>query len=241
MVSEVEGESTSLSALEEVGDNDREGLSEGLRGLRMTDQSMMLEALARENAMLRQQNMQNARLRPRSTTNLSLSGFTSAEPYPLRDALPEESDSAIDEMDDTRAFADRDRTAFAGRRLSELSFGNTGRITSGSAENRALENVKKAYWQSSLGFNGLPDIPQSRRHSFAEVPTRHASVGSIGDQIPRHEAIHNDQAAFHEETPTYGGSVDNYPIGDHGKTNSRSDSPTYLWQLSYQCSMLLCS
>ena len=46
---------------------------------------------------------------------------------------------------------------------------------------RKLETVKKGFWQSSLGFGGLGDIPQSRRHSFADVPTRQGSISSIGE------------------------------------------------------------
>ena len=48
-------------------------------------------------------------------------------------------------------------------------------------DTRTVEAHKKGHWQSSLGFGGLPDIPQSRRHSFAEVPTRQPSISSSGD------------------------------------------------------------
>ncbi len=47
---------------------------------------------------------------------------------------------------------------------------------SGVAEHRTLDSVKKGQWQSSLGFGGLGEVPQSRRHSFADVPTRQTSI-----------------------------------------------------------------
>ena len=59
---------------------------------------------------------------------------------------------------------------------------------SGAAENRTLETVKKGQWQSSLGFGGLGEIPQSRRHSFADVPTRQTSISSA-DELPNELAM----------------------------------------------------
>ncbi|KAF2435820.1 hypothetical protein EJ08DRAFT_692393 [Tothia fuscella] len=40
------------------------------------------------------------------------------------------------------------------------------------AENRHLEGLKRSQWQSSLGFGIIEEGSQSRRHSFAELPTR---------------------------------------------------------------------
>lgn len=36
----------------------------------------------------------------------------------------------------------------------------------------------KSQWQTALGFGPLEDIPQSRRHSFAEMPTRRGSFAA---------------------------------------------------------------
>ena len=52
---------------------------------------------------------------------------------------------------------------------------------SGIPDSRSIESVKKGQWQSSLGFGGLGDIPQSRRHSFADVPTRQTSISSADE------------------------------------------------------------
>ena len=45
-----------------------------------------------------------------------------------------------------------------------------------------MEPIRKGQWQSSLGFGGLEEIPQSRRHSFADVPTRPTSISSADAQ-----------------------------------------------------------
>ncbi|CRK43701.1 hypothetical protein BN1723_005808 [Verticillium longisporum] len=63
--------------------------------------------------------------------------------------------------------------------MSELGSG----ISRSPYENRKLENVKKAFWHSSLGFGGPGDGQQSRRHSFADVPTRQASISSINESL----------------------------------------------------------
>ena len=101
------------------------------------------------------------------------------------------------------------------RRMSEYSECQLGRGGYGSAENRKLENVKRAIWQSSLGFGGLSDISQSRRHSFADVPTRHASVGSA-EKMGARENGHQDQILRQDVQSRLADSND-FSINDHGK------------------------
>ena len=48
-------------------------------------------------------------------------------------------------------------------------------------ENRVLEHVKKGHWQSSLGFGGVVEAPQSRRHSFADISFRNAKPPSTDE------------------------------------------------------------
>lgn len=131
-----------------------------------------IEMLTRENAMLRQQQYQN-RLRPRAST----SSYGLGNGY---STVPEESDYAIDELDESGDVSDlTSRRGTLIRRMSEYGPGAGAFRTPYSIENRKLENVKKATWQSSPGFSG--DIPQSRRHSFADIPipTRQGSIASI--------------------------------------------------------------
>lgn len=89
-------------------------------------------------------------------------------------------------------------------------------------ENRKLENVKKAFWQSSLGFGGLGDIPQSRRHSFADVPTRQASISSIGDAVQGHESAAQDLAQAQDFPGAY---PENHSYSvNQGRTGSTSST-----------------
>ncbi|KAI1825721.1 hypothetical protein F4861DRAFT_163099 [Xylaria intraflava] len=145
-----------------------------------------IEMLTRENAMLRQQQYQSSRLRPRASTAAT---YGLGNGYSVHDPVPEESDYAVDELDEMHDGQDPMKRAF-NRRMSE--YGGSYRNPYNAVENRKLENVKRAFWQTSLGFGGLGDIPQSRRHSFADVPTRQPSIGSIGEPVSLHEATSPD-------------------------------------------------
>ncbi|TLD25490.1 hypothetical protein PspLS_05708 [Pyricularia sp. CBS 133598] len=170
-----------LGKVKEVDDDDES--SESMSGSQQQQQSAeskTIEFLTRENAMLRQQQQyHNSRLRPRASTGYGLGG----NGYGLQASVPEESDYAIDELEEGQdsEFA---RRAY-GRRMSEFGVpGGTSQFRSPfSAENRKIETMKKAYWHSALGFGGIGDQPQSRRHSFADVPQRQASISSLGEHL----------------------------------------------------------
>lgn len=186
MLSEMSNEG-GLSKLKEVDDDDDESTNGSTQGVQLqSNEAKTIEILARENAILRQQQYQN-RIRPRSSTN----AYSLGNGYGMQEPVPEESDYAIDELDEISELQDITNKGLLGRRMSEYGAGQ--RVSPyTSLENRKLENVKKAYWQSSLGFGGLADIPQSRRHSFADVPTRHGSVSSVGDPLATHESNHQE-------------------------------------------------
>lgn len=206
MLSEMSSDGTALGNVKEV-DDDEEALPESMQNSFQMDQAKALEELARENAILRQQNIVNARLRSRSTTQQSGSSmYNLGNPYG-------ESDYAIDELDEVADLHDMG-TRQPARRLSEYNPAQMSNpLSYGSIENRKLESVKKAYWQSSLGFGGLEgEIPQSRRHSFADVPTRHGSISSVGDAVrdTRQEVLSpQEQQNAYMEQSKYGGQ-------DHG-------------------------
>lgn len=179
MLSEMSNEGGVLGKVKEVDDTENDG-AEATQGQLQSVEAKTIEMLTRENNMLRQQQLHATRMRPRASTGFGGLG----NGYGLHDPVPEEtSDFAVDdESNDIDAAVKRG----IGRRMSEFgsgpfrpSFTLEGRP---NLENRPLENVKKAIWSTSLGFGSLGDIPQSRRHSFADVPTRQPSVGSIGDQ-----------------------------------------------------------
>ena len=45
-------------------------------------------------------------------------------------------------------------------------------------DSRSLETIRKARWETSLGFGSIPELPQSRRHSFADVTPRQGSLNT---------------------------------------------------------------
>lgn len=207
MLSEMSNEG-GLSKLKEVEDDDDDSTNESNPGAQeKSAEAKTIELLARENAILRQQQYHNLRNRPRSSTS---NAFSLASGYGLQEPVPEESDYAIDELDEINELQEVTSKGLPGRRLSEFAAGQN-RLPYGSVENRKLENVKKAYWQSSLGFSGLADISQSRRHSFADVPTRQASISSAGEPLSAHESglQENSQNRFQDGA--------GYSLSEHGE------------------------
>ena len=194
MLSEMSNEGAMLGKVKEVED-DEESTSDSAQTTQQQQSAdaKTIEMLTRENAMLRQQQQyQSSRLRPRAST---AANYGLGNGYSLHEPVPEESDYAVDELEELNDGQDPMKRAFA-RRMSE--YGGSYRSPYNTAENRKLENVKRAIWQSSLGFGGLSDIPQSRRHSFADVPTRQPSISSMGEAVSLHEATSPDASQSQE-------------------------------------------
>lgn len=210
-----------LGKVKEVEDDDDESTNSSSHGVQIQSQeAKTIELLARENAMLRQQQYQNLRLRPRSSTS---NAFGLGNGYGLQEEpLPEESDYAIDELDELNDLQDPSK-AMLGRRMSEYGIGGAQRASPYTLENRKLENVRKAYWQSSLGFGGLSDIPQSRRHSFADIPARQGSVSSMaGESLSQLESGIQESLSSNAGRYTEGNG---YSTNDHGKQFSSPSCP----------------
>ena len=143
-------------------------------------QARQIEQLARENALLRQAaaaGQMDSRFRDRATSSASNAGV---HPVHRIRGVPEE-ELAPEDLGELRDIQGYNMRGNARRRFSEHSANLEQQFSSFATplENRALENVRKAHWQTSLGFGGVGDISQSRRHSFADIPVRHDSVGSI--------------------------------------------------------------
>ncbi|KUI60637.1 Uncharacterized protein PB7E8.02 [Cytospora mali] len=184
MLSEMSNDGGMLGKVKEVEDDESSNV-DPVQEHHQSVEAKTIEMLTRENAMLRQQQYHANRMRPRAST-----GFGLGNGYGLHDPVPEESSDYAVDLDETTDVSDLTAKRAFGRRMSE--FGAGPFRSSFSLENRPLESVKKAIWSSSLGFGGLADIPQSRRHSFADVPTRQPSLGSIGDQILSQEPSTQD-------------------------------------------------
>ncbi|OQD84234.1 hypothetical protein PENANT_c013G10324 [Penicillium antarcticum] len=147
------------------------------------NQARRIEQLARENALLRQQaaaaNQTENRFRERAGSAASLGGGAHSL-HRIRGGVPEE-DLAAEDLGALRDLSEYNMHGNNRRRFSEHSPQPEAPFSSYAPplENRALENVRKAHWQTSLGFGRVADLPQSRRHSFADIPMRHGSIGSV--------------------------------------------------------------
>ena len=179
-----------LGRVREVDDDESTNGSE--EGAHLTStQARTIEQLAMENALLRQAAATQAdqsRIRERATrttvaaTSSLHSGPSRGNVQRFPGSLSDETNHAIDEMDESIDLQPYGNSILSGRRFSEYNANIERQIlSSGVPENRKLESVKKGHWQSSLGFGGFGEVPQSRRHSFADITTRHGSISSISE------------------------------------------------------------
>lgn len=178
MLSEMSNDGSVLGEVKEVEDDADESAPDSLQNsLHQSSESKTIEMLTRENAMLRQQRY-NSRMRPRASTGATYM----ANGYPLHEVVPEESDFAVDELDGDLDSGDSFAKRATARRLSELSVGGGQLRSPFGADGRKVDdsNLKRALWSSSFALPGA-DISQSRRHSFANMPTRQGSIGSLAE------------------------------------------------------------
>ncbi|EAW08268.1 PSP1 domain protein [Aspergillus clavatus NRRL 1] len=159
--------------------------SDGSLNAYSVNQARTIEQLARENALLRQaagQQIDN-RLRDRAMSSASTAsgyaiGSNLRNLHRIHGTVPEETDLAVEDLDELGDIPGYTKIhSNQRRRFSEHSANLEKQLSNiGSLENRALDNARKAHWQTTLGFGSLADIPQSRRHSFADIPIRHGSI-----------------------------------------------------------------
>ena len=190
MLGEMSHDPSLLGQLREVEDDEESSESSESAVQISTTQARTIEQLALENAILRQAaaeqlDRETARNRSQPATSKATKASrtnTQILQQRMRDSVPEETEYALYDADDADMARRCNHEGSNGRRSSEYT-GKTGthHAIAGTPENRTIESVKKGHWQSSLGFGGVGE-PQSRRHSFADVPTRQNSIGSMSDQ-----------------------------------------------------------
>ena len=180
-------DSSLLGQLREVDDDD-ESSTGSEAGVQLNTQARTIEQLAMENAILRQaaaEQIEHTRGQNRPTALGSNAppprhGVSNHPRFTSRSK--EEGDYCPGEQSGMRVGHSYSNEALRARRSSEYApksgsqYGMTG-----IPEHRNLEGFKKNHWQSSLGFGGIVEAPQSRRHSLAEPPTRQTSISSSGD------------------------------------------------------------
>ncbi|EAS33936.3 PSP1 domain-containing protein [Coccidioides immitis RS] len=151
--------------------------------------------------------------------------------HPIHGSVPEESDLAVEDMDELGEFPGYNASRSNARRRFSLHSANLEKQfpTFTSLENRTLENIKRAQWQSSLGFGSINDVPQSRRHSFADVPTRHVSSlsGSADSQPPVGTAVkkQDEDVGSYPETGLSASSTDNLAYFSGHDLSNRANEP----------------
>ena len=192
MLGDFSHDTSVLGQLREVDDDEEGSSASSEAGVQVSNtQQRTIEKLEMENARLRQAaattQMQNIHKPSANYVNHTAHGVIGG--YDGRTLQQQMSDSVLEEPEDpangldelgiSQAFG---RLSSTGRRYSEFNANPAAHLANtGIPENRKIESVKKGFWQSSLGFGGIPDMPQSRRHSFADVPTRHGSISSTGE------------------------------------------------------------
>lgn len=218
MLGDLSHDPSLLGQLQEVED-DEESHNGSDSGVQLTTtQARTIEQLAMENAMLRQAAADQLERETERNRGQAAPARKTAQSYQqrMRDSVPEESEYALYDADD----ADLSRTpkyeGLNGRRSGEYtSRPSNQHAVAGIPENRTIESVKKGHWQSSLGFGGIGEPPQSRRHSFADVPTRQNSIGSASD---------------HQNDNTPYADVGIYSNGRHGSPGGYGDGLARLSQ-----------
>ncbi len=205
-------DSGTLGRVREVEDDDEnENNSEDSQAYN-SSQARTIEQLTRENALLRQAasgQYETSRFRDRTGSSISAisasSGFSNpTAPFRnnrLRNNVAEGGELAIEDHEDLGlALEHGSRSAF-GILSEHVSNGfDRQQLSAAQMESRNAESAKRAQWQTSLGFGSIPEIPQSRRHSFADVPTRQGSISSAGKSplqfavdIPQTKPIDRDE------------------------------------------------
>jgi hypothetical protein len=223
MLSEMSNDGSILGKVKEVEDDDEESANESMQGsFHQSSEAKTIEMLARENAMLRQQQQQqqqqqqyNSRIRPRASTGAYLNGYT------LQDPVPEESDFAVDELDELHDTGESFARRVATRRMSEYSMGAVRSPLGVDGRKTDNTSLKKAIWSSSLGFP-LEDVSQSRRHSFANMPTRQGSITSITDAAATLEPSALDGHVSQDYSATY---IDQQNFGAGGNGPNFFNNP----------------
>jgi hypothetical protein len=174
-------ETGGLGRLREVEDDEEEHRGSPMRPGASHEQIQLMQRLVQENAQLREE------IKTRDRAHPSVAPPTGNQPPGLRQsrfgtALSDHAE-AVDDKEEITArggFTSRDANP---RRMSEQALPLIDRQGLSPTETRPFETMKKGQWQTSLGFGPIPEAPQSRRHSFADVPTRHGSISSTGKTL----------------------------------------------------------
>ncbi|KAI9733568.1 MAG: hypothetical protein M1834_003170 [Cirrosporium novae-zelandiae] len=180
-------ENAPLGRLHEVEDDDSTTGSEDDRHWSIS-QAQRVKQLALENALLKQafSQAEQGGLPHRASVSSAVSGGFSRQSAGFLNQAHMQSgnglDLAVEDIDELSDYHGHGSQMPTGRRYSEYSANADNQYSPMFPENRKLESIKKGFWQSSPGIGGFAEPPQSRRHSFADMPTRRGSMNSVAGE-----------------------------------------------------------
>ncbi|KAL9595020.1 MAG: hypothetical protein Q9219_006689 [cf. Caloplaca sp. 3 TL-2023] len=223
MLGDLAHDSSLLGQLREVDDDDASSVGSEVGVQVSSSQARTIEQLAMENAVLRQAAAENFE----ANQGRNRASATDLKPKAPRHVASnhkgpgniQEADRVYDEHARMRTAPSYSNETLKARRSSEYAAKPaTQYVMAGIPEYRSLESVKKGHWQSSLGFGGAVEPPQSRRHSLAEVPTRQSSIGSFSELQGIQDADQSSKTGAAVPTPhRYTEGMPRPPEGDDSK------------------------
>ncbi len=198
-------DSGGLGQVREVEDDEEQGVRITNSNMYLATQAHQMARLEQENAQLRSLNQARDRTFS-ATSSATLPTHHSYRGSRLHGSVPEEFDNAVDDHESMSGSGHLPRRENGMRRMSEQAGILYDRAHLTSQDARAHENSRKpAQWSTALGFDRIPEAPQSRRHSLADVPTRQGSLNSHGiAPTNSHLMSHDtDSAVEDEHAPAY--------------------------------------
>lgn len=147
---------------------ERDDDEESFGGVRLHSPASLLGHQAINNSLLRQA---TAAIHENARTFTSTSPHNSTKPQPEKAMqIMDYNKSGADDAVDDEMF-DPTLGGRLERRFSEYAEAPRSHLQSSSF-------ATKSQWHTALGFGPLDEMPQSRRHSFAEIPTRRGSLAA---------------------------------------------------------------
>lgn len=207
MLSDVTYDTSVLSQLREVEDDEESTSDRSEVEMPLTDtQARTIKRLAMENALLRQAAATNYLREPHMSRTPHMTDTDSSNMKEGFEKQRETNEVTFEDADCPRTGIHQtnhsrvlNQYSNVGQSFGEYNTDERGKFSSSLIlDNRKTESVKKGVWQSSLGFGGYASVPQSRRHSFAAVPTHHNSISSVDHTKNNHAGMQEENILHHD-------------------------------------------
>ena len=198
-------DSGGLGQVREVEDDEEQAMRITNSHMYLANQGHHSARMEQESAQLRSMNQSRDRTLS-ATSSANLPTHHSYRGSRLQGSVPEEFDNAVDDHESMSGSGHLPRHQNGMRRMSEQAGSPYDRTNLSSQDARAHENSRKpAQWSTALGFDRISEVPQSRRHSLADVPTRQGSLSShgIAPKDPRLMSYDTDSAIEDDHAPAY--------------------------------------